>query len=110
LKVTAGVESVGSVNATKTERLFQKKKQSTRKRQQFLAQMAHRVQQWPNVYAIKAKSTVYHLVGNPPNVTLCGLPVTKVPSALALHVVRALPVAYTFCKHCERLKNISQKT
>jgi hypothetical protein len=35
--------------------------------------------------------------------------VTKVPSVFALRVVRALPVSYTPCKHCERLKTVLSK-
>jgi len=63
-----------------------------------------------NVYAIKTRSTEYHLVEKPLNRTLCAQPVSRVPSGLVLRLVPTIPVGYTVCQECERVKKVSQKT
>jgi hypothetical protein len=53
---------------------------------------------------------VYHLVEKPLNRTLCGQPVSRVPSGLVLRLVPTIPVGYILCQECERVKKVSQKT
>ena len=61
-----------------------------------------------SMYAIKPRSSIYHLVEKPTNITLCGLRVSQVPSMLALHLVKVLPINQSLCKHCDRLKTGEQ--
>ena len=56
----------------------------------------------------QTRSSIYHLVEKPTNITLCGLRVSQVPSQLSLHLVKVLPVNQSLCKHCERVKTEGQ--
>lgn len=65
-----------------------------------------------SMYAIRGSSSVYHLLYDDQNYTLCGFRAEKrasqLPARAALHVVEIVPPNRELCKQCDRMNKRRQ--
>jgi hypothetical protein len=62
-----------------------------------------------SMYAISKSRSIYHLLYNDQNYTLCGFRAKKfdseLPAKAALQVVETLPPNRELCKQCDKMRN-----